>query len=94
MHAARKVFRQLGAEPDLASLAAINKEPPVTAGALSRRELEVLKLVAAGKTNKDIAHQLYVSERTVDRHLSNIFNKINVPSRAAATAYAYEHDLI
>jgi len=94
MHAARKVFRQLGAAPDLAALGATNEERNSTAGDLSKRELEVLRLVATGKTNKVIARQLCVSERTIDRHLSNIFNKIDVSSRAAATAYAYEHDLI
>jgi DNA-binding NarL/FixJ family response regulator len=54
----------------------------------------VLRLVATGKTNKSIATELFVSEKTVDRHVSNIFSKLNVSSRAAATAYAYEHRLI
>jgi DNA-binding NarL/FixJ family response regulator len=54
----------------------------------------VLRLVATGKTNKAIATELFVSEKTVDRHVSNIFRKLNVPSRAAATAYAYEHKLL
>ena len=58
------------------------------------RELEVLRLVAAGATNRAIAASLVLSERTVDRHVSNIFTKLRVPSRAAATAYAYEHRLI
>ena len=53
----------------------------------------MLRLVATGKTNKAIAAELFVSEKTVDRHVSNIFNKLDVPSRAAATAYAYEHKL-
>ena len=61
---------------------------------LSARELEVLRLVAAGSTNKAIAEQLVLSARTVDRHVSNIFAKLQVSSRAAATAYAYEHDLV
>jgi DNA-binding NarL/FixJ family response regulator len=61
---------------------------------LSPRELEVLRLVAAGQTNKAIAAQLVVSERTVDRHVSNIFTKLGVSSRAAATAFAYEHKLV
>ena len=69
------------------------------AGASSRhgltpRELQVLRLVAAGTTNKAIAAELVLSERTVDRHVSNIFTKLGVPSRAAATAYAYEHKLV
>jgi DNA-binding NarL/FixJ family response regulator len=65
-----------------------------TPGNLSRRELEVLRLVAAGKTNKLIAKQLFLSEKTVDRHVSNIFAKANVSSRAAATAFAYQHGLV
>ena len=54
----------------------------------------MLRLVAAGKTNKAIAAELFLSEKTVDRHVSNIFTKLDVSSRAAATAYAYEHKLI
>ena len=61
---------------------------------MTPRELEVLRLVAAGKTNKAIAKELFLSEKTVDRHVSNIFTKVNVPSRAAATAFAYQHKLI
>jgi len=62
--------------------------------ALTPRELEVLRLIATGKTNKLIAKQLFLSEKTVDRHVSNIFVKLDVASRTAATAYAYEHELI
>jgi len=54
----------------------------------------VLRLVAAGKSNRSIADELFLSEKTVARHLSNIFNKLDLSSRAAATAYAYEHDLV
>jgi DNA-binding NarL/FixJ family response regulator len=54
----------------------------------------VLRLVAAGKTNRQIASDLFISERTVERHLSNIFNKLDLSSRAAATAYAYQHQLL
>ena len=64
------------------------------AGGLTARELEVLRLVAAGKTNRAIAADLFLSEKTVARHVSNIFTKLGVSSRAAATAYAYEHDLV
>ena len=62
-------------------------------GGLTARELEVLRLLAAGRTNKAIAAELVLSDRTVDRHVSNIFAKLGVASRAAATAYAYEHGL-
>ena len=54
----------------------------------------MLRLVAAGRTNRAIAADLFLSEQTVDRHVSNIFAKLGVSSRAAATAYAYEHDLV
>jgi DNA-binding NarL/FixJ family response regulator len=60
---------------------------------LSAREIEVLLLVASGKTNKVIAKELFLSEKTVDRHVSNIFVKLDVPSRAAATAWAYRNGL-
>ena len=89
------MFARLGAAPDIArvdSLAA--RDDPRSAHGLSPRELEVLRLVAGGATNKAIATSLFLSERTVERHLSNIFSKLRVPSRAAATAYAYEHRLI
>lgn len=91
--AARAAFTQLGAAPDLARIDA----PPGTAHrihGLTGRELQVLRLVAIGKTNKAIARELDLSERTVDRHLSNIFGKLDVASRAAATAYAYRHQLM
>jgi DNA-binding NarL/FixJ family response regulator len=61
---------------------------------LTSRELEVLALVAAGKTNRSIAADLFISEKTVARHVSNIFAKLGLSSRAAATAYAYEHELV
>jgi DNA-binding NarL/FixJ family response regulator len=64
------------------------------AGGLTARELQVLGLVAAGETNRAIAADLFVSERTVDRHMSNIFAKLGVSSRAAATAHAYQHGLL
>ncbi len=66
----------------------------VSLGSLTERETEVLLLVAAGKTNREIAAALVISEKTVARHLSNIFTKIGVPSRAAATAYAFEKGLV
>ena len=92
---AREVFERLGAAPDLAALGAPDaRAAGAHAGNLSPRELEVLRLVASGKTNKVIAKQLFLSEKTVDRHVSNIFAKVNVASRAAATAFAYQHGLV
>ena len=61
---------------------------------LTARELEVLRLVASGASNKVTAAELVLSEKTVERHLSNIFAKLGVSSRAAATAFAYEHGLL
>jgi ATP/maltotriose-dependent transcriptional regulator MalT len=93
--AARWVFQQLGAAPDLARVESLSRTSASKCVAgLSARELEVLRLVAAGKSNRAIAVELFISERTVERHVSNIFNKLDVASRAAATAYAYEHQLI
>ena len=63
-------------------------------GGLTARELQVLRLVATGRTNRAISDELGLSEKTVARHISNIFNKLDVSSRAAATAYAFEHHLI
>jgi DNA-binding CsgD family transcriptional regulator len=95
LEAARSAFEELGAAPDLAHLDSLTRSgEPVEAHGLTARELQVLRLVAAGATNKAIAAELVVSERTVDRHVSNIFTKLGVSSRAAATAYAYEHKLI
>jgi DNA-binding NarL/FixJ family response regulator len=91
---ARDVFQRLGAATDLTGLGATDPSAAATPGNLSRRELEVLRLVASGKTNKVIAKQLFLSEKTVDRHVSNIFAKANVSSRAAATAFAYQHGLV
>ena len=67
--------------------------PAALPGGLTAREAEVLRLVASGKTNRDIAVELVISEHTVARHLQNIFAKLGVTSRSAATAFAYEHDL-
>jgi DNA-binding CsgD family transcriptional regulator len=96
MAAARSAFEQLGALTDLQAIDARLGQPSAkpNVGGLSARELEVLRLVASGKTNKLIAAQLCLSEKTVDRHVSNILAKLAVPSRAAATAFAYENGLI
>jgi ATP/maltotriose-dependent transcriptional regulator MalT len=91
LEAARRAFEQLGAIPDLERLD--GGAGRHAARELSPREREVLRLVAGGRTNRDIAAELVLSERTVDRHLSNIFAKLGVSSRAAATAIAYERDL-
>jgi ATP/maltotriose-dependent transcriptional regulator MalT len=93
--AARAVFSQLGATADLRRLDAL--APPPTSAAphgLTARELEVLRLLATGRTNTAIAADLVLAAKTVDRHVSNIFNKLGVSSRAAATAFAYEHHLV
>jgi ATP/maltotriose-dependent transcriptional regulator MalT len=93
--AARAEFEQLGASPDIDIVDLHTKLALArNAGGLTRRELQVLRLVANGKTNKAIASELSVSQKTIDRHLSNIFTKLDVPSRAAATAYVYEHNLL
>jgi DNA-binding NarL/FixJ family response regulator len=95
LDAARALFEQLGAAPDLARLDSLTRIAPRGHGhGLTPRELQVLRLVAAGKTNRAIAADLRLSEKTVDRHVSNIFTKLDVASRAAATAFAYEHQLI
>jgi DNA-binding CsgD family transcriptional regulator len=93
--AARVVFERLGATPDLARLDSLhNRAKQANRRGLTARELQVLRQIAAGKTNKAIAAELFVSERTIDRHVSNIFTKLGVTSRAAATAYAYNHKLL
>jgi DNA-binding NarL/FixJ family response regulator len=94
LDAARWVFRQLGAAPDLARVETLSQRADARSGGLTARELQVLRLVAAGATNKAIAADLFISERTVDRHMSNIYAKLGVSSRAAATAHAYQHGLI
>jgi DNA-binding CsgD family transcriptional regulator len=95
--AARDVFQRLGAAPDIAAIDALleaDRPAPASTHGLTARELQVLRLVASGKTNKVIAQELCLSEKTIDRHVSNIFTKIDVASRAAATAFAYEHHLV
>jgi DNA-binding NarL/FixJ family response regulator len=91
--AARAEFQRLGALPDLARLEAPRLDA-ARAGALSPREVEVLRLIAGGHTNKGIANALHLSERTIDRHVSNILGKLGVPSRAAAIAYGFSHQLL
>jgi ATP/maltotriose-dependent transcriptional regulator MalT len=93
--AARTVFAQLGAAPDLARVEALARSGAASnAQGLTERELQVLRLLATGKTNHAIANELVLAEKTVHRHVSNIFTKLDVSSRAAATAYAYQHHLL
>jgi DNA-binding NarL/FixJ family response regulator len=94
LDAARSVFTALGATTDLtrvqATSAGAANQPP---GGLTERETEVLALVATGRTNREIAAQLVISEKTVASHLSHIFTKLDLSSRSAATAYAYKYGL-
>ncbi len=94
LDAARDVFETLGALPDVDRVDALQPRADANAGGLTMRETEVLRLVAAGMTNRAIATELVISEKTVARHLSNIFGKLGVSSRAAATAWAYQHALM
>ena len=91
LEAARDIFRAARGR-------ARSRAPRHVGGArphgLSRRELEVLRLVATGKSNREIAAALVISEHTVARHLQNIYAKLGLSSRAAATAFAFEHDLV
>jgi DNA-binding CsgD family transcriptional regulator len=93
LDAAREIFERLGAAPDLARIQA-RADSAGDAHGLSPRELEVLRLVAAGRSNREIAAELFISEHTVARHLQNIFAKLGLSSRTAATAFAFEHDLV
>ena len=93
--AARAVFDQLGARPDVDRVESLESHQPTTRDhPLTAREVEVLRMIAVGSTNKMIAAALRLSERTIDRHVSNILNKLDVPSRTAATAYAYDHKVL
>jgi len=93
LEAARAIFTRLGAAPDLERLDA-PQSGSGAAGGLTERECEVLRQVASGHTNRRIASELSISEHTVARHLQNIFLKLDLTSRAAATAYAYEHHIV
>ncbi|CAN5495522.1 hypothetical protein BH23BAC1_BH23BAC1_47090 [soil metagenome] len=95
MAAAQWTFRELNAIPDLTRTNSLIKAD--TGGdlhGLTLREHQVLRLVAAGDTNKSIASKLFISERTVERHMSNIFNKLDVTSRTAASTYALKHKIV
>ena len=94
LDAARRAFESIGAAPDAERARALAGQAAADPHPLTARELEVLRLVASGTTNRDIGGRLFISERTVERHVSNIFQKLRVSSRAAATAHAYRHGLI
>ncbi len=103
LDAARSAFADLGARPDLDRVEALigagsdrtAPDPPAAASSsLTARELEVLALVAEGRTNRQIASELVISAHTVSRHLENIFGKLGVSTRAAATAHAFERGLL
>jgi len=90
---AETLFLQLGARLDARQIRDLTGRPNLPAG-LTPREAEVLRLVAAGRSNRELAAELYLSEKTVKRHISNIFTKIGASSRSAATAFAFEHHLV
>lgn len=93
--AAREAFETLGAAPDIAGIdRPAPLLPAVRSSGLTPRELEVLKLMATGKPNKVIAAEMHLSGKTIDRHMSNIFNKLDVSSRTAAAAWAYRRGLV
>jgi DNA-binding NarL/FixJ family response regulator len=96
LESARLAFVELGAMHDVAAIAALERALASAPAddELTPREREVLRLVATGKTNRAIAGALGISEKTIARHVSNIFTKLGLASRAAATAYAYEHGLL
>ena len=95
LDAAAAALQAIGAAGDLDRIARMRREqaapgqPPLTA-----REVEVLRLIAAGLTNRGIADRLGISEKTVARHVSNLFVKLGLSSRSAATAYAFRHGLV
>jgi DNA-binding CsgD family transcriptional regulator len=91
VEAARATFARLGAAPDLDALPG---RSPSSSGPLTAREVEVVRLVAKGLTNRGVAEELVLSEKTVARHLANIYTKLGIASRASATAYAYDHGLV
>lgn len=90
---AAAAFTRLGAQPDAERATASAAPSSPNPGDLSDREVEVLRLVARGLSNREIAANLVLSEHTVRRHLSNVFRKIGVTSRSAATGFAFEHGL-
>jgi ATP/maltotriose-dependent transcriptional regulator MalT len=94
LEAARDTFAALGARPELEQVESMLARDAGETYGLTARELEVVRLVAVGKTNREIADELVISEHTVARHLQNVYAKLDVSSRTAASAFAYEHDLV
>lgn len=94
LEAARDTFERLGASPALGEAKQLIGRPGTMPGGLSVREVDVLRLIAAGRSNREIAEDLTISDKTVARHVSNILSKLGLRSRTAATAFAYEHDLV
>lgn len=95
LEVAKTTFQQLGGAPDLDRITSHSHGTEIAySHGLTKRELQILRLLAAGRTNKVIASELFVSQRTVDRHVSNLFGKLDVSSRAAAASYAHKHRLI
>jgi DNA-binding CsgD family transcriptional regulator len=94
LEASRDAFGRLGAAPDVANVDALTGRASRRDHGLTQRELQVLRLVASGKSNREIATELVISERTVARHMQNIFAKLRVSSRAAASVFASEHQLL
>lgn len=84
---AQSIYDQLGVEP--AGICG-----PASPGGLTKRELQILTAIARGATNRQVAQQIYISEKTVARHLANIYGKLGVSSRTAAVAWAHEHNLL
>jgi DNA-binding NarL/FixJ family response regulator len=91
---ARDSFLRLGALPDVRRVDAISGASSPLPGGLSPREAEVLRHLASGATNREIGTALGISERTVDRHVSNIYTKLDLSTRAAATSFAHDHHLV
>jgi DNA-binding CsgD family transcriptional regulator len=94
LEAAKELFTRLGAAPAVVRVEELLGATAQSAGGLTSRELEVLRLIAQGRSNREIAAQLVISEHTVARHVSNILRKLGVASRSAATTFAHEHDLM
>ena len=94
LETALETFEHLGARTELARAGRLARSAGVAPGQLTARQCDVLRAVATGKSNREVAAALGISEHTVARHLQNIFTKLDLPSRAAATTYAHEHGLL